>query len=128
MKLVIYEEETGNEIKLNPKITKEKLLSFLENNRKNITFDNIVNGIQQLNFKEDDDFIYRRLHINNSLGTALFLEYDADMNVSYYRLFSSSGLVMEAQDSGIVSLEDSKNGLQFLYGILWAINKIYSKL
>lgn len=125
MKLIIYEEETGNEIKLNPKITKEKLLGFLENNRKSITFENIVNGIQQLNYKEDDDFIYRRLHINNGLGTALFLEYDADMNVSYYRLFASSGLVMEAQDSGIVSLEDSKNGLQFLYGILWTINKIY---
>lgn len=72
MKLVIYEEETGNEIRLNPKITKEKLLSFLANNRKSITFDNIVNGIKQLNFKEDDDSVYRRLHISNVLGTAIF--------------------------------------------------------
>ena len=126
MKLVIYEEETGNEIRLNPKITKEKLLSFLENNRKNITFDNIINGIKQLNFKEDDDSVYRIIHISNVLKTALFLEYDTDMNVSYYRMFSSCGLVMEAQNKGITSSRDSKNGLQFLRGILWAYNQIYN--
>ncbi len=126
MKLVIYEEETGNEIRLNPKITKEKLLSFLENNRKNITFDIIVNGIKQLNFKEDDDSVYRRIHISNVLKTVLFLEYDTDMNVSYYRMFSSCGLVMEAQNKGITSSRDSKNGLQFLRGILWAYNQIYN--
>ena len=126
MKLVIYEEETGNEIRLNPKITKEKLLSFLENNRKNITFDNIINGIKQLNFKEDDDSVYRRIHISNVLKTVLFLEYDTDMNVSYYRMFSSCGLVMEAQNKGITSSRDSKNGLQFLRGILWAYNQIYN--
>lgn len=125
MKVTIYEEETGNEIRLNSKITEEKLLGFLENNRKNITFDNIVNGIQQLNFKGDDDSVYRRLHINNGLRTALFLKYDTDMNVSYYRLFSQCDLVMEAQDNGIVSSRDSKNGLQFLRGILWAYNQIY---
>lgn len=128
MKLVIYEEETGNEIRLNPKITKEKLLSFLENNRKSITFDNIVNGIKQLNFKEDDDSIYRRLHISNVLRTAIFLEYDTDMNVSYYRMFSSCGLVMEAQEKGIVSSKNSEMGLQFLRGVLWANNQIYNKL
>ena len=126
MKLVIYEEETGNEIRLNPKITKEKLLSFLENNRKNITFDNIINGIKQLNFKEDDDSVYRRIHISNVLKTVLFLEYDTDMNISYYRMFSSCGLVMEAQNKGITSSRDSKNGLQFLRGILWAYNQIYN--
>ena len=126
MKLVIYEEETGNEIRLNPKITKEKLLGFLENNRKNITFDNIVNGIKQLNFKEDDDSVYRRIHISNVLKTVLFLEYDTDMNVSYYRMFSSCDLVMEAQDNGVISSRDSKNGLQFLRGILWAYNQIYN--
>ena len=125
MKLIIYEEETGNEIRLNPKITKEKLLSFLENNRKSITFDNIVNGIQQLNFKEDDDSVYRRLHISNVLKTAIFLEYDIDMNVSYYRMFSSCSLVMEAQDNGGISSRDSKNGLQFLRGVFWAYNQIY---
>lgn len=38
MKLVIYEEETGNEVRLNPKITKGKLLSFLENSRKKYNF------------------------------------------------------------------------------------------
>ncbi len=126
MKLVIYEEETGNEIRLNPKITKGKLLSFLENNRKSITFDNIVNGIKQLNFKEDDDSVYRRIHISNVLKTVLFLEYDTDMNVSYYRMFSSCGLVMEAQNKGITSSRDSRNGLQFLRGILWAYNQIYN--
>lgn len=126
MKLIIYEEETGNEIKLNPKITKEKLLGFLENNRKNITFNNIVNGIKQLNFKEDDDSVYRRLHISNVLKTVIFLEYDTDMNVSYYRMFSSCSLVMYAQDNGIVSSSDLRNGLQFLRGILWAYNQIYN--
>ena len=125
MKLVIYEEETGNEVRLNPKITKEKLLSFLENNRKNITFENIVYGIKQLNFKEDDDSVYRRIHISNVLKTALFLEYDTDMNVSYYRMFSSCGLVMEAQEKGIVSSKNSEMGLQFLRGVLWAYNQIY---
>ena len=125
MKLIIYEEETGNEIRLNPKITKEKLLSFLANNRKSITFDNIVNGIKQLNFKEDDDSVYRRLHISNILGTAIFLEYDTDMNVSYYKMFSSCGLVMEAQEKGIVSSKNSEMGLQFLRGVLWANNQIY---
>jgi len=127
MKLIIYEEETGNEIRLNPKITKEKLLSFLANNRKSITFDNIVNGIKQLNFKEDDDSVYRRLHISNILGTAIFLEYDTDMNVSYYKMFSSCGLVMEAQEKGIVSSKNSEMGLQFLRGVLWANNQIYNK-
>lgn len=125
MKLIIYEEETGNEVRLNPKITKEKLLSFLDNNRKSITFENIVYGIKQLNFKEDDDSVYRRIHISNVLKTALFLEYDTDMNVSYYRMFSSCGLVMYAQDNGVVNSSDSRNGLQFLRGILWAYNQIY---
>lgn len=127
MKLVIYEEETGNEVRLNPKITKEKLLSFLENNRKSITFENIVYGIKQLNFKEDDDSVYRRIHISNILKTAIFLEYDTDMNVSYYRMFSSCGLVMEAQEKEIVSSKNSEMSLQFLRGVLWANNQIYNK-
>jgi hypothetical protein len=33
---------------------------------------------------------------------------------------------MEAQDNGVISSIDSRDGLQFLRGIIWAYNQIYN--